>query len=327
MKHVAVCFAAGLSAVATMAQADSIVFASTNPEMHPVNQGWIIKWAEEVSASGALDIELRHGVTMANHTNFYDRVIDGVVDGAWGMTVFNPGKFNNSLALSLPFYVSSAEQGSVVACQLWEAGLLGDDFSDLRPLFFAQFPNSSLHTVEKPIESLESMEGLNVITMSPSAAEITKGNDGTPLSINVTEIYEALERGTADALIAPFTVMPAFRADDHLKHHLVAPLGGALGVGFISNDVYAGLSDEAKAVIDPVCETSRRAGQFIDQWEASSIEMIRAKEGHTVTEMPAEAVQGIIDYVGDEILADYAGAFPGGKPLIDGLIEKLEAFE
>lgn len=312
-------------AAGTVAQADSIVFASTNPEQHPINTGWMNVWAEEVSASGALEVQLRHGPTMANHTNFYDRVADGVVDASWGMTVFNPGKFTNSLVMTIPFYINSAEQGSVAACELWEKGLFGDDYDDVRPLFFAQFPNGSLHMTDTEITSLESMAGKTVIALSPPGAEIIKGNEATPLSVNVTEIYEALERGTADGLISPFTVMPGFRADDHLKNHYIAPLGGALGVAFISNASYEALSDDAKAVIDPVCETSRRAGQFIDQWEASAVEMIRSKEGHTVTEMPEEAVQGIINYVGEEILAEFAGAFPGGQPLVDGMLEALEA--
>lgn len=320
-------FAAAVAAtlITTSAYGDTLSFASTNPEMHPMNIGWFSVWAEEVNKSGALTINLRHGPTMANHTNFYDRVIDGVVDGAWGMTVFNPGKFTNSLVMGLPFYVKSAEQGSVVACRLWEAGLLGNDYADLRPLFFAQFPQSSFHTIDKPIEGLPSMEGLNVIALAPVSAKIAKGNGGKPLSVNLTEVYEALERGMADALLSPFTVMPAYRFDEHLKHHYVAPLGGALGVAFLSNDSYEALSDEAKAVIDPVCETSRRAGQFIDQWETSIIETMRNKDGHTVTVMPPQAVQGVIGYVGEEILANFADAFPGGQPLVDGLLKELEA--
>ena len=49
-----------------------------------------------------------------------------------------------------------------------------------------------------------------------------------------------------------------------------------------------------------------------------------AKEGHTVTYMSPEEVQGVIDYVGAEIIASFEGAFPGGKPLVDSLIANLE---
>ncbi len=324
MKTSGLIAAATAAILSTSALADSLTFATTNPEMHPLNTGLMTTWAEEINQSGALDITLRHGPMIANHTNFYDRVIDGVVDGAWGMSVFNPGKFTNSLIMGIPFYVRSAEEGSVAACRLWEAGLFGDDYDDVHPLFFAQFPNASFHTVDTPIDGLRAMNSLSVIALSPSGAEIIKGNGGTPLSVNVTEIYETLERGMADALLSPFTVMPAFRTDEQLKHHYIAPLGGALGVAFISKDAYEGLSEEAKAVIAPVCEMSRKAGKFIDGWEASAIEMIGAKDGHTIATMSDEEVAGAISYVGGDILAGIAQSLPGGQPLVDGLLAALE---
>ncbi len=311
------------------ASAETLVFASTNAEPVPINR-FFEQWVESVNADagGAIEISLRHGPTLANHTNFYDRVVDGVVDVAWGMSVFNPGKFTNSLVMTIPFFVESSEQGSLAACRMHENGAFGADYEGLKPLLFAVFPQSSLHTVDTPITNgLESMAGLNIIAMSPPAVEITKGNEGTPLSVGITESYEALQRGNADGMIQSFTAFPAFQLGDVLKHHYVAPLGGALGTVFMTEETYNSLSDEAKAAIDAhsSCEASRELGAFIDEWNTSAMEQLRSTEGHTFSEMPAEQVQGIIDYVGDEILASFAGAFPGGQPLVDELLVQLDA--
>ena len=311
------------------AQAESLTFASTNAEPVPINR-FFEQWVEKVNeaSGGALEVDLRHGPTLANHTNFYDRVIDGVVDMSWGMSVFNPGKFTNSLVLTIPFFVESSEQGSVAACEMYKSGAFGADYEDLKPVLFATFPQSGFHTAEAPItDGLESMKGLNVIAMSPPGVEITKGNEGNPLSINLTEAYEALQRGTADAMITSFTAFPAFQLGDVLKHHYEAPLGGALGTVFMSMETYNGLSDEAKAAIDANsgCDSSRELGAFIDQWNANAREMTVNTEGHTYSAMSPEEVQGIIGYVGDEILASFAEAFPGGQPLVDELLKQLEA--
>lgn len=322
-----------LSIIAAMApliaNAQDLVFASTNAEPVPINR-FFEQWVEKVNAEagGAVNIDLRHGPTLANHTNFYDRVVDGVVDMSWGMSVFNPGKFRNSLVMTIPFFVESSEQGSLAACRMYENGAFGEDYEGLKPLLFANFPQSSLHTADTPItDGLESMAGLNIIATSPPAVEITKGNEGTPLSVNITEAYEALQRGTADGMIMSFTAFPAFKLGDVLKHHYVAPLGGALGAVFMTEESYNALSDDARAAIDAhsTCEASRELGAFVDDWNNGAMEALRNTEGHTFSQMTPEEVQGIIGYVGDEILASFAEAFPGGQPLVNELLTQLEA--
>jgi TRAP-type C4-dicarboxylate transport system substrate-binding protein len=326
-KSLAVLGAAFLAPVSAVA--DSLTFASTNAEPVPINR-FFEQWVAKVNdaSGGALEVDLRHGPTLANHTNFYDRVVDGVVDMSWGMSVFNPGKFTNSLVMTIPFFVESSQQGSLAACRMYENGAFGTDYEGLKPLLFANFPQSALHTTDTPIKAgLRSMEGLNIIATSPPAVEITKGNEGNPLSVNLTEAYEALQRGTADGMIMSFTAFPAFQLGDVLKHHYVAPLGGALGTVFMTQETYDGLSDEAKAAIDAnaTCDASAELGAFIDNWNNGAMEMLKTADGHTFSEMSPEEVQGIIGYVGDEILANFAGAFPGGQPLVDELLTQLEA--
>ncbi|SMX29891.1 Bacterial extracellular solute-binding protein, family 7 [Pelagimonas phthalicica] len=319
----------GLTALAPLAaQAETLTFASTNAEPVPINR-FFEQWVEDVNvaAGGSLEINLRHGPTLANHTNYYDRVVDGVVDIVWGMSVFNPGKFTNSLVMTIPFFVESSEQGSLAACRMFEKGAFGADYEGLKPLMFANFPQSSFHTTETPIDNgLRSMAGLNVIATSPPAVEITKGNDGTPLSVQITEAYEALQRGTADGMVMSFTAFPAFKLGDVLKHHYVAPLGGALGAVFMTEESYEALSDEAKAVIDAhtTCDTSRELGVFVDNWNAGAMNKYKNSEGHTFSEMSPEEVQGIIGYVGDEILGSFAENMPGGQPLVDALLQELD---
>jgi TRAP-type transport system periplasmic protein len=244
------------------------------------------------------------------------------------MSVFNPGKFTNSLVMTIPFFVESSQQGSLAACRMYESGAFGADYEGLKPLLFGNFPQSGLHTTDTPINAgLASMKGLNVIATSPPAVEITKNNEGTPLSVNVTEAYEALQRGTADAMIMSFTAFPAFQLGEVLKHHYDAPLGGALGAVFMTQETYDALSPEAKAAIDAnsTCEASRELGAFIDAWNDGARDAVIKAEGHTHSEMSPEKVKGIIGFVGDEILANFAGAFPGGQPLVDELLKQLEA--
>lgn len=190
MNHSIILAGAMAALVAGGAQAqETLLFATTNPEQHPINRNVMTAWADQVNAAaaGAVEVELRHGPMIANHTNFVDRVMDDVVQIAWGMTVFNPGKFPNTLVSTLPFTVDSAEQGSAAMCATWEAGGFDMDFDGLKPLLWIEFPQASAHLNGTAIESLRDLAGKKIITTSPAAANIVAANGGAPLSFEITE--------------------------------------------------------------------------------------------------------------------------------------------
>ena len=306
-----------------------LIFATTNPEQVPLNQGFLIPWAEKINAeaAGILEIDLRHGPMLANHTNFYDRVADDVVQMAWGMTVFNPGRFPRTLVSTLPFLVESSEQGSVALCKMYESGAFDAEFTDIVPLLFAEFPQASLHLNTDTAGSFDALSGKKVITSSPAAAAIVGANGGAPLSFNITEQYEALQRGAADGTILNFTAVQAFRLPEVTTEHLIAPLGGALGMVFISRTAWDGLSDEARTVLKAHsgCDASRGFGQFIDQWEAGAIEMVTSQEGHTLTYATEADVDALIEKLGPGIEAGFAERVPDGAALIAAFKQELAA--
>lgn len=313
-----------------MAEAQQeLIFATTNPAQVPLNQGFLIPWAKKINAEagGVVELDLRHGPMLANHSNFYDRVADDVVQMAWGMTVFNPGRFPRTLVSTLPFLVESSEQGSVALCKMFESGVFDAEFTDIVPLLFAEFPQASLHMNKEAAAGFDALAGKKIITSSPAAAAIVGANGGAPLSFNITEQYEALQRGAADGTILNFTAFPAFRLNEVTTDHLIAPLGGAMGMVFISRSAWDGLSDDARAAIQAHsgCEASRAFGQFIDQWEAGAMDMVAGQDGHTLTYATEADVDALIDKLGPGIEAGFADRIPGGRDLIAAFKQELAA--
>ena len=330
MKLTTLLASATITLVATATQAQqTLLFATTNPEQHPINQNVMNVWAEQVNetAAGAVEVELRHGPMIANHTNFVDRVTDDVVQIAWGMTVFNPGKFPNTLVSTLPFILDSAEQGSAAMCAMYEAGAFDMDFEGLKPLLFIEFPQASAHLNNGvTLESLRDLSGKKIITSSPAHAAMVEANGGSPLSFPITEQYEALQRGAADGTIMNFTAFPAFRLDEVTTNHYVIPLGGAVGVVFMQESVFDGLSPEAQQAIEAHsgCEASRTFGAWVDRWEAEAMAYVGSQEGHTIVEAPAEVVAAMREQVAPMVEGGLAERVPGGKDLIELFKTKLE---
>lgn len=321
---------AAMAATAGVAQAgEKLIFATTNPEQRPLNQGFLTPWAQKINetAGGAVEIELRHGPVIANHINFYDRLMDDVSQITWGMTIFNPGKWPRSLVSTLPFMVENSEQGSVALCRMHEKGAFDAEMGDIVPLLFLEFPQASMHLKGHKATSMEDLAGLKVVTSVPAIAGVISAFGGAPLSFPVTELYESLQRGAADGTIINFTAFPGFRLNEVTSDHYVIPLGGAMGMVFMSRTKWDSLSDEARAAISAHsgCEASRAFGKFIDELEAKSKAMVDGVEGHTVTHATPEQLQGLVDKLGPGIEAGFAGQVPDGGKLIEMFKQELSA--
>ena len=308
---------------------ETLVFATTNPEQHPINAGFLVPWAERVNAdsNGAVTIELRHGPTIANHTNFYDRVIDDVVQISWGLTVQNPPKFGPTHVATLPILVDSSEQGSVAVCRMSEKGAFVPALGDIVPLLWVEFPQASLHMNGLPAAKLEDIAGKKIITTTPASAAIVGAYGGAPLSLGITEMYEGLQRGTAEGTIINFTAFPAFRLNEVTTDHHVMPLGGAAGVVFMAKARWDSLSPEAQAALKKHsgCEGSRTFGKFVDEWESGAMKMVEAGGKHTVTHATPEETAAVREKMLPAIEAGFVERAPGGAELVKMFKEELDA--
>ncbi|MBN8292434.1 TRAP transporter substrate-binding protein [Rhodobacter sp. NTK016B] len=300
---------------------ETLSFGTANPEQHPLVTRILTPWAEAINAEdpSVLEIQLRNGPMIVNHTNFFDRVQDDVVQMVFGITAFDPGRFPRSLVTTLPFMVQSAEQGALAACLFYEAGGFGEETADIVPLLFVQFPQASLHFQDHPATSMEDMAGMKVMTGSPVVSGLIQAYGGTPLSINVPEMYQALQRGTAEGLVMNFTAFPGFRLNEVTTDHLIAPLGGGLGLVFMMRDRFDALPEAAQEILErhSTCETSRETGAAIDAWEAEALAFVQSdgeRRFHTMTE---EQVAELVDRVGGPIEASYIERTPGGAEALE----------
>jgi len=168
---------------------DRLVFGNFNSKASDINRGFITPWVEKMaSAQGGPNIKTRYGPLLVDLNNFYDRVIDGVADMAFGVPDFNPGRFTNS-------------QASLAACKMYKSGAFGEEFNDVIPLVFGYFPDFFVHTTKAfPIEEMESIDGLKLISLQPPTSEMLRAFGAQTLSIGLEDSYQALQRGTAGAV-------------------------------------------------------------------------------------------------------------------------------
>ena len=262
--------AAVLIAAPVAAQTVTLKLNSPAPPRSYLHSGVFGPWAKAVEADsgGTLKIELFYGGTLGGFPVTYDRVIDGVADIGFILTSMAGGKLKQQDVASLPYETDTSTEAAVALWNLFEKGVTAPEFSQVKPLGIWVFPNAALHS-NKPVKTLDDVKGLKIIAGNLSAAKIATALGGTPVTFRPDQAYQAVSRGTVDAVLMPFTGMAVFKVNEVTKFHLDEALGSDSALFFMNKQKYASLPAKAKAAIDKhsYITLARKLGQkTTEEW-------------------------------------------------------------
>ncbi|HEX3972139.1 MAG TPA: hypothetical protein VHX19_12485, partial [Stellaceae bacterium] len=229
---------------ATHAGADEtrLIFTTISPAGSTTSDQIWHPWANRVNEAGkgVVHIDVRDGFVLASSTNYYDRLLSNVMQISFGSLNYIAGKFQLSQVMALPFLMNSAEQESEVFWRLYKSGLLDSEFDQIVPMFFYAFPQQAMNLVKTPTKPLEDLSNLKIIASGQIGTTLMSKLGAAPLSIPLTDTYEALQRGTADGLNFPISALPDFKLDEATHYHIIAALGGGPGGIWMSKAAYDG---------------------------------------------------------------------------------------
>jgi TRAP-type C4-dicarboxylate transport system substrate-binding protein len=316
----------GISTTPVSAQELNLVFATTNAPNAHLNARVMHPWAERINqqGKGVVRIDVRDGPTIANHLNYYQRVMDDVVQIAWGLPVYVAGKFVLTNVTTLPFLVDKAEDASVALWRMHQAGLLDSEYNEVVPLYLISFPQVGVHLAKAP-RGLESLEGLKLAVGNKAGADILTRLGGTPISLPLTDYYEGIQRGTVEGSLSQWTQFQPFKLGEVTNYHIDTQLGAAAGMVFMSKKKWATLPDPVKKILmDNSGEKQSRAyGAFWDTVNEEGRASVRGKAGHTIVNLSAEqqakwraAVQPVTDA--------WAKGTPGGQKILDAFQSEIK---
>jgi TRAP-type C4-dicarboxylate transport system substrate-binding protein len=285
--------AALAASFAATARGDEVTlrFATISQPMQPITKQFYEPWAAKVNAEGkgALQIDLRTGTTVANIFNIYPRVINDVMHMGFELHNYVSGKFPYSEVASLPFMAETSEQASVALWRLYKTGMLDKEYDEAIPMMLIGLPQSLLHANKAP-KQLDDWGGMKVIGPTQLTALTTKYMGGTPLTLGSSEIYEALQRGTAEGGIVSYNAYQSFKLHEVTKFHVDTTLGTASGMIFMSRKFYDALPAEARKVLDANTgeATSRAWAKWWDDDNERGRQMVKADPKHTVVILTSE---------------------------------------
>jgi tripartite ATP-independent transporter DctP family solute receptor len=328
--------AAALIAAPLAAQEVTIRVAHLNPEdpfeSHSGAMAAVFKSLVESSSAGEIAVELYPNGQLGQDADVIEQtrlgLVESVISSAGGVAEHYPlvGVFD------IPFAFPNIGVASRVMSKDSSFGQkFVEDIEENTELKVLGLIDSggffAITNSQRPIETVEDMQGLRIRTMTlPTHEAIISSLGGQPTALAWAEVYTALQAGVADGQMNPIPII-AFANFDEVQsyltvtNHIITPY-----VWTMNADFYESLSEEHQHIVNWASEVATEAGRSISRIiEASERGLPRLAERMQVNvispeeqERFAEAAQPAVR----QLIESQYGA--DGIEMLDALLASIE---
>jgi TRAP-type C4-dicarboxylate transport system substrate-binding protein len=252
--------AAALGAPHLSGLAQQAVTLKFHTFMAPMSNVWLTMhkpWMEKVEKDSGGRIKFEGYPAMqlgGTPVQLYDQARDGVVDIVWTLPGNTAGRFPRVEAFELPFMMNNAEATSKA---YWEyvQTQAPDEFKDTHVIALHVHGPGMFHSAAKQIRSVADLKGMKVRGPTRQITKMLGAVGATPVGMPLPAITDALSKGTIDACVIPWEVVPSIKVHELTKFHSEFDnTGGALYtttfVMAMNSAKYNSLAPDLKRVID-----------------------------------------------------------------------------
>jgi TRAP-type C4-dicarboxylate transport system substrate-binding protein len=268
------------------------------PPVAPMHSKFFEPWAKEImdASNGAIEVQIFPAMQLGGKPpQLADQVKNGIVDIAWALPTYTPGRYPVAETMGLPFMVTNAEKTSVALHTLMDE-FGGDEYAGMKNLAYWSHDGGKLHMRDKAIRTAADLEGMKIRSPNSAMGELLESMGAEPVFFPVTEMVVGLSNGVIDGCCLPYEVVPPFKLQELTKFSCEAA-PGARGLYANTNTLlmnqasYEGLSDDLRGVIDANSgiALSQRIGQTFDQFEAVGRSIVE-KNGNEIVEIAADEI-------------------------------------
>lgn len=228
--------------------------------MAPLSNVWLTMhkpWMEKVEreSGGRIKFEAYPAMQLGGTpVQLYDQARDGVVDIVWTLPGSTAGRFPRIEAFELPFVMNNAEATSKA---YWEyvQTMAPDEFKDTHVIALHVHGPGMFHSATKLIKTHDDLKGMKVRGPTRQITRLLASVGATPVGMPLPQIPDALSKGTIDACVIPWEVVPSVKVHELTKFHSEFDGNGpalytTTFVMAMNKPKYDGLAPDLKKVID-----------------------------------------------------------------------------
>jgi len=238
--------------------------------MAPLSNVWLTMhkpWMDKVEKDSGGRIKFEGYPAMqlgGTPVQLYDQARDGVVDIVWTLPGNTAGRFPRIEVFELPFMMNNAEATSKAYWEFVQTHA-PDEFKETHVIALQVHGPGMFHSATKQIKSVADLKGMKVRGPTRQVTKLLGSVGATPVGMPLPGIPDALSKGTIDACVIPWEVVPSVKVHELTKFHSeFASTGPALYtttfVMAMNKAKYDSLAPDLKKVIDA------NSGQATSAW-------------------------------------------------------------
>lgn len=316
------CAAAIALPTAAMAQT-TLRFSSFEPPVAFITKDILTPWAEGTSkaSGGTLKIDMFPGGTLGRDPAAQLKLAqDGVVDLAWVVAGYTPGRFDDTTIVELPFLINSTKEGAIALTRLFEKGKLRG-FDGIKVVGLFSTPTNEIHST-MPILKPEDLKGKKFRGAGPNQLAMLTALGAVPVGgIAGPAIAENIQRGMVDGTLNEWNAVASFRIAEVAKNHLRVPMGSVTFMVVMNKAKYESLPAPAKAAIDKASGEAF-ARVFAEKLDARNSELAKQIAADSKHKTVTPDAAGMAEW--KTALANVEGEWLKGDPARPALLQAFK---
>jgi TRAP-type C4-dicarboxylate transport system substrate-binding protein len=185
------------------------------PQMHPLTK-LMVEWGQDVerATQGRIKTTMFASNTLSPPMQAYDATVKGIVDVCGNLLAYSPGRLPLSEVLQQPLGYRNGYQASKLANAYYKK-FKPKEFDDVKVMYLHGAAPGFVMT-KKPIKTTADIKGLR-IKANAENADIVKNLGAAPVTMPVSETYDALSRGIVDGTLFPIEALQGFKIGEVVK--------------------------------------------------------------------------------------------------------------
>lgn len=260
--------------------------------------------------NGRVEINYSPGGSLLSPVKMYNGVVQGIADMGFTHTAYTRGRFPVTETLDLPLGYTSGYVASKVSQDFYNK-FKPKEWDDAHVLYFATSGPLVIHTIAKPVHTLEDLKGLK-IRATGQMADVIKTLGATPVPLEMPDVYEALRRGVIDGVTVDLSPLKYWKFAEVIKNTTASwQVGSGYTFYFVMNKAkWASLPpDIQKIVMDVAMEAQDKQAILWNEMDIEGKEALKAAGGQFINLTQAEgnrwdkAVDPVIDQYKKDMVA------------------------
>ena len=204
------------------------------------------------ASEGRITFTFNPGGSLLGATETMDGVKDGMADICWSCTSFFGGRFPISEFINLCGNgITSARMGTDVYKTMYERiPEVQKELGDWIPIALHSCAYAPISTIKTKIETQEDFKGLQLRAAGTVAAKYVEALGATPITMPTSDVYEAVSKGVIDGFCNDWHNIDCFKLYEPIDYCLKLPVNFTSCFVMMNKDVYNGMPDDLKAIID-----------------------------------------------------------------------------